>query len=42
MRKAAQAIASSAFALTRHENLQLNKGYTKPFKGRYIIKINRK
>uniref|UniRef100_UPI0024100973 hypothetical protein n=1 Tax=Diaporthe sojae TaxID=165439 RepID=UPI0024100973 len=41
IRKAAQAIGSYAHVLTKHENLQLDKGYTKPFKDRYVIKINR-
>lgn len=41
IRKAAQAIGSYATVLTKYENLQLNKGYKKPFKGRYVIKINR-
>jgi predicted metal-dependent hydrolase len=42
IRKAGQAIGSCANVLIKHENLQLNKGYTKPFKGRYVIKIERK
>lgn len=41
IRKAAQAIGSYGHVLTKHENLQLDKGYTKPFKGRYVIKIKR-
>lgn len=40
MRKAAQAMGSYAHVLSKHENLQL-KGYGQPFKGRYVIKINR-
>lgn len=42
IRKAAQDIGSYAHVLTKYENLQLEKGYTKPFKGRYVIKIDRK
>jgi hypothetical protein len=41
IRKAAQAMDSYATALIKYENLQLNKDYKKPFKGRYVIKINR-
>ena len=41
IRKAAQSIGSYANVLIRHEKLQLDKGYTKPFKDRYVIKINR-
>ena len=42
IRKAAQALGSYATVLIKHENLKLYKGYTKPFKGRYVIKICRK
>lgn len=41
IRKAAQDIGSYAHVLTKHENLQIDKGYSKPFKGRYVIKITR-
>ena len=42
IRKAALAIGSYAHKITDHEKLKLTKNYTKPFKGRYEIKINRK
>lgn len=41
IRKAAQAMHSYAHVVIKHENLQLNKAYKKPFKGRYEIKIHR-
>lgn len=41
IRKAALSIGSYAHVLTKHEKLQLEKGYTKPFRGRYVIKILR-
>lgn len=41
IRKAAIAVGSYANALIKHENLQLNKGYIKPFKNRYVVKVNR-
>ena len=41
IRKAAISTGSYASVLIKHENLQLNKDYTKPFKNRYVIKINR-
>jgi group I intron endonuclease len=41
IRKAAQSIGSYAHVITRYEKLQLDKGYKKPFKGRYVIKIDR-
>jgi group I intron endonuclease len=40
VRKAAEGIGSYLHGILRHEKLQL-KGYTKPFKGRYVIKILR-
>jgi hypothetical protein len=40
VRKAAEGIGSYLNGILRHEKLQL-KGYTKPFKGRYVIKILR-
>lgn len=43
IRKAALYLGSYAnVIIIKHENLQLNKGYAKPFKGRYVIKILRK
>lgn len=44
IRKAAIALKSSAQKITDcyAEKLKLTKNYTKPFKGRYEIKINRK
>lgn len=41
IRKAAQSIGSYANVLIRYEKLQLDKGYTKPFKDRYVINIHR-
>ena len=41
LRKAAQSIGSYAHVITKYEKLQLDKGYKKPFKGRYVIKIHR-
>lgn len=41
IRRAAEGIDSGQSALLRYEKLQLDKGYTKPFKGRYVIVINR-
>ncbi len=41
IRKAAQALDSYPTAIIKYDNLQLIRGYTKPFKGRYVIKINR-
>jgi len=40
VRKAAEGIGSYFNVILRHEKLQL-EGYTKPFKGRYVIKIMR-
>ena len=42
IRKAAKEIGCFASVILKYEKLQLDKGYTKPFKGRYVIKINRK
>jgi len=42
IRKAAKEIGSFAHVLLRHEKLQLDEGYTNPFKNRYIVVINRK
>jgi hypothetical protein len=39
--KAAEVIGCHRSALLRHEKLQLNKGYTKSFKGRYVIRVMR-
>jgi len=41
IRRAAVGIGCYPSNILRYENLQLNKGYTKPFKGRYVIVINR-
>lgn len=41
IRRAAEGMGSGQTAILRYEKLQLNKGYTKPFKGRYVIVINR-
>jgi group I intron endonuclease len=42
IRKAAKEMGSHANSLLRHEKLQLEKDYTKPFKDRYVIVILRK
>jgi group I intron endonuclease len=41
IRRAAEGIGCDKSSLLRYEKLQLNKGYTKPFKDRYVIVINR-
>ena len=41
VRKAAEGIGSHLSVLLKHVKLQLTKGYTKPFRGRYVIKIMR-
>lgn len=41
IREAAQGVGSYADNLLKYEKLQLVKGYTKPFKNRYVIVIHR-
>ena len=42
IRDAAKGTGSYANNLIKYERLQLDKGYTKPFKNRYVIVIHRK
>lgn len=42
IRKAAEGIGSYAHKILNYENVKLSKNYTKPFKGRYEIKVFRK
>lgn len=42
IRKAALAIGSYAHNITKYEKLKLNNNYSKPFKNRYVINIERK
>jgi len=42
VRRAGEAIGCSPTAILKHEKLQLDKADTKPFRGRYVIVINRK
>lgn len=42
IRKAALAMGSYANKITEYEKLKISNNYTKPFKNRYIIKIDKK
>lgn len=41
IRRAAEGIGCAQNSILRHEKLQLDKGYAKPFKDRYVIIIDR-